>query len=266
MRNHLYVLGAGLYLFISSIGLANSPRDLVTDAKAKNNLLLVGVSGGLPGIDKDLKMVEEIGQNPNYQFVPTKLWSSQGTVANTSQQLTQLATDSGENGTLFFYYSGHGSPGKISLRDRSMRISEIRKAVEVGREAIGPISRLVMMFDSCYSGSLVDPLRKVFNPLIEQSESESFADEVVREFSQNSDRRNYWKSIFVFASSRASETSNAGSNGSNFTVALKKAFNEVLSANGTMSEWVQKTKTYTKGHRPVERFAPVDVANEKLVP
>lgn len=266
MRNKSFYLGVGIFLIALNPSFASAPRDLVTDSKAKNNLLLVGVSGGLPGIDKDLNSVEQIGQDPNYKFIPTKLWNTEGTSSNTSQQLTQLATDTGENGTLFFYYSGHGSPGSITLKDRSMKISEIRTAIEKGREAQGPISRLIMIFDSCYSGSLVDPLSKVIIPMNEETQSEEFAEKVVQEFSQNNDRKEYWKSLFVFASSKSNETSFSGPEGSHFTVALKKAFSEVSGQKGTMSEWVKKTQSYTTSHHPVERFSPLDLANEKILP
>lgn len=266
MRIELIMLCTGLLSLSSSLFASPINRDLVTDPNGKNQLLVVGVPGGLPGIDKDLKMVEEMGTNQAYNFSPTKLWSSQGTVQNVSTQLTTLATNALDTGTLFFYYSGHGSRGSISLKDRSMKVSEIREAVEKGREDLGPVSRLVMIFDSCYSGSLVDPLRKIFSPLFEQSDASEFSNNLIEEFSGKTRDSSYWNSLFVFASSRSNETSSAGSSGSEFTVALKKAFAETLSANGTMAEWVSKTKAYTSGHHPVERFSPLDIGNEKLVP
>lgn len=248
----------------SSIAIEN--RELVIDPAAKNRMLLVGVSKGLPGIDKDLNMMEAIGTNSAYSFVPTRLWNSQGTVANVAEKLTQLSSEVDEKGTVFFYYSGHGSPGSISLSDRSMKISQIRGALEQGVLSNGPLARLVLMFDSCYSGSLVDPLRKMMAPLSDQAEAVSFADKVVKEFTMDSRASDYWKSLFVFASSRSNETSNAGSAGSEFTVALNKAFGDVVKSKGTLAEWVSKTKNYTQGHHPVERFSPQDLANEKLIP
>lgn len=266
MRNSIYALCVLWCAFDGFNSRADQPRELVIDPNAKNRLLVVGVPGGLPGIDKDLKMVTEIGTHPAYQFVPTQLWSGQGTVSNVSQNLTRLASETEEFGTLFFYFSGHGSGGRIALRDRSMRISEIRAALEKGREALGPMSRLVLMFDSCYSGSLLDPVRKFLGPIHEQAESEALADAVFQEIQAQDRDSAYWKSLFVFASSRANETSNAGSAGSSFTVALKKAFGEVINTQGTLNDWVSKTKLFTKGHHPVERFSPLDVANEKLIP
>jgi len=266
MRHGINVLCTGLLALSSSLIVASTSRDLVTDPGGKNQLLVVGVPGGLPGIDKDLKMVEAMGAHSAYNFVSNKLWSSQGTVANVANRLSTLSTNTLNDGTLFFYYSGHGSKGGISLRDRSMTISEIRRAVEKGREGLGPVSRLVMMFDSCYSGSLVDPLRKLLSPLFDSSDAGQFVDNLMQEFGSNHRDESYWKSLFVFASSRSDETSSAGSLGSEFTVALNKAFSETLTANGTMADWVEKTKQYTSGHHPVERFSPQDITNEKLVP
>lgn len=147
-----------------------------------------------------------------------------------------------------------------------MKISEIRQAVEKGREGLGPISRLVMIFDSCYSGSLVDPLRKLLSPIYEQNEAADFVENIMEEFKDVSRDSTYWNSLFVFASSRSNETSNAGSSGSEFTVALNRGFAETLNSDGTMADWVSKTKEYTQGHHPVERFSPADIANERLIP
>lgn len=266
MRYGINVLCTGLLALSSVLTAAPTPRDLVTDPSGENQLLVVGVPGGLPGIDKDLKIVEAMGAHPAYNFVSTKLWSSQGTVANVADRLSALSTNALDNGTMFFYYSGHGSRGSISLKDRSMKISEIREALEKGREGMGPVSRLVMIFDSCFSGSLVDPLRKILSPLFDLSDAGQFADNLMEEFGANHRDETYWKSLFVFASSRSNETSSAGSSGSEFTVALNKAFTEALTSNGTMADWVAKTKQYTSGHHPVERYSPQDIANEKLVP
>jgi hypothetical protein len=244
-------------------GFAAQSRGLAESGQAKNLALLVGAPHGLPGIDLDINNVNAIVTDSAYQFKVTKLWESQGTASKVGGGLTTLSSQVGEHGTFYFYFSGHGNVGNVWVQDRLMNIKEIRSALENGRLTNGPMDRLVMMFDSCNSGSLVDPLRQNLMPLVNEELSQQMADQIASVFSQREDA-NYWNQLFVFVSSRANETSNAGPLGSEFTVALRKGFDEVMANNGTIGEWVQKTKAYTNGHHPVERLVPYDLTNEKL--
>lgn len=247
-------------------------RGIAESVGGKNQALLVGVSHGLPGIDLDVDNVEKMATHGSYKFATSFLEEAAGTSTRVGQELTRLAEKSDKDGTLFFYFSGHGSSGSLYMQDGSMKIGTIRTAMEKGRAALGPLARLVMMFDSCYSGSLLDPVRLLpLNQLYEpRLASAIFADEVVREMtpvSRNDEEAvTYWKKLFVFASSRADETSLAGDDGSVFTVALKKAFDEVIVDNDTLDSWVKKTQTYTVGHHPVARFVPATLASEKMTP
>lgn len=243
----------------------NVDRGLVGTSTAKNLALIAGSSHGLPGIDKDLNTVSAILANPAFEFTTTKLWQSTATASQVGGYLKTLASNVDEHGTFYFYFSGHGNVGNIWVQDRLMSISEIRKAIETGRLATGPLDRLVFMVDSCNSGSLVDPLRRNLMPLVHEEMANEMADSIVEEFGQR-DYANYWDKLFVFVSSQANETSLAGSSGSVFTVALKRAFDELLPKNGTLGEWVDKTKAYTKGHHPVSRLVPTDLNNEKISP
>jgi len=74
------------------------------------------------------------------------------------------------------------------------------------------------------------------------------------------------KKLFVFASSRADETSLAGYDGSVFTNALVKAFNETEQKDETMATLVKLTQEYTEGHHPVARMVPKALELEELVP
>jgi hypothetical protein len=156
--------------------------------------------------------------------------------------------------------------GGILAQDRVMQISEIKEAISRGREDMPPIARLVLMFDSCFSGSLLDGLRMAPSFNIELA-SQNFADEVVKAFTPTErENSSYWKNLFVFASSQANETSDATSDGSTFTLALKKGFDETLTRNGTIGEWVEKTKEYTHRHHPVERLVPANLSSELMMP
>lgn len=244
-------------------------RGMVESTDGNNEALLVRVGHGLPGLDKDIDMATEIAEHASYKFNNSFLSEEEGTNKNVAAQLTKLTQNAGYDGTFFFYYTGHGNKGSLYMQDGSMPIATIRAAMEKGRQGLGPMKRLVLMFDSCYSGSLLDPVRNVL-PLNQMHDnriaSALFADEVVRGMAPSRDTAPYWEKLFVFASSRADETSLAGQEGSVFTVALKKAFDEAIYENSTLGTWVKKTQEYTVGHHPVARFVPATLESEKMTP
>jgi hypothetical protein len=255
-------------LSLSIIGHATTSRNgFVESADARNVALLVGVTYGLPGIDLDLNNVREIATHPGYKFDVNELWEEEGSVSNVAKNLTDLSASVTDGGTLFFYFSGHGSKDGLLMDDRLMKIGEIRAAIEKGRAGKAPLERLVMMFDSCYSGALLNGVRKVSHQREDARASEEFANALVKELQIANGRDTYWKKLFVFASSRADETSAAGSNGSAFTVNMRKAFDEAVLAKAKVSEFVTKTQKYTASyHHPVARLVPVTLGDEALVP
>lgn len=254
-------------VLISTSSFGQDSRSLVENSDKSNLALLVGVTYGLPGIDLDLNNVDEIARHPAFRFNVSRLWEEQGTVDNVAKSLTETASKVDTGGSMLFYFSGHGDKGGLLMQDRLMKLAEIKAALEKGRQGKGPLSRLVLMFDSCYSGSLVDPLNRVRGVCKSSRSQEAMNIEFVNELmTELGDRAPYWSKLFVFASSRADETSLAGSNGSVFTVAMRKAFDEVAASKGSMKEFIEKTMLYTEGHHPVPRLVPDLWANEALVP
>ncbi|MBI3296206.1 MAG: caspase family protein [Deltaproteobacteria bacterium] len=237
---------------------------LVESASPDNVALIVGVSHGLLGIDIDVKIAESIATAPDYQYHPFHVDDEGATTQTIPKELAEKAALAGPAGSFFFYYSGHGSEGSIWLQDDDLRVEDMRAAIEKGRQNLGPLARLVIMFDSCFSGSLLIPfsIDAPFTHLTLLSASTALANNLARAFTDKG--RSYWSNLFVFASSREDESSMASENGSIFTVALMKAYDEVSASHGKMSEWVEKTKTYTIGHHPVERFSPTSLANESV--
>lgn len=249
-----------------SLSLAAGERSLSVNSKAQNYALLVGVSHGLPAIDIDLNTMEAMDTNPAYNFSNLQLLDEKGTQAEVLRELEHQSSRVDEEGTFLFYYSGHGEPGLLVLEDLNTKVDKLRGAIQAGRNGLSPLARLVVILDSCFSGSLLDPFNVLSMRFIdEKTYSERLASSITAAFSADRDNE-YWKSLFVFASSRANETSLGGMNGSEFTVALKKAFDETLAAKGTMATWVELTKKYTKVHHPVERFVPTAMADELLAP
>ena len=265
----LCALVYSLVLFCGAVSQAQVRTGLVQSANPDNQALLVGVTYGLPGIDLDIANMKAIAENASYQLKPTTLWEAEGNVANTAQHLTDLSKASGKEGTFLFYFSGHGSSGSILLEDMEMQVKDIRTAIEAGRKGLTPLARLVLMFDSCYSGSLLDPFRRGISLdgiLTPEMRTALLADNVVSEFTgTNRAKKKYWDNLFVFASSRADETSLASDAGSIFTLALVKGFTEVATANGTVGDFVAKTQAYTEGHHPVARLVPTTLEKEPLL-
>lgn len=270
MKNTLRLFYALLILEGHSLW-AQPDRGWVENPLGANQALIVGVAKNLPGIDIDVRNVNQMATHADYQFSAILLQNSQGTTSRISAELRKLSGQASADGTLMFYFSGHGNRGLIQVQDRTMRVSEIRSAIEKGRNGMGPLRRLILFFDSCYSGTLLDPFRNLLKPgsFDEKTESALLTEEVAREMtrpSRNGESRNYWEDLFVFAACRANETSLASGKGSIFTLAMKRAFEESMTQNLTMGEFVQKTQAYTQGHHPVARLVPVDLENEKMRP
>jgi hypothetical protein len=144
-----------------------------------------------------------------------------------------------------------------------MTVQEIRAALEKGRQGAGPMKRLVIVYDSCHSGSMLDPMN-LMPRLSDADWSARVADGLVQAFAGNRD--GYWQKLMVIASSRADETSLASSSGSIFTLAFKKAFEESMADNSSVGTFIERAQKYTEGHHPVARLVPDSLANEKMIP
>ncbi len=263
MRYVFLFLGMSV-CFASSYAVTNR-NGFAENPNATNQALLVGVAYSLPGIDLDIKNVDEMLKDPAYRFSTKVIRDNEGTVENVLQSLKSLSASIKDSGTLLFYFSGHGGIGDIALaNDLSATPTQIRDAITAGRAGLPPLERLVLMYDSCHAGSMVDPMRKGLSFFDSLSLSNAMADQLAETFSGNRAEA-YWKKLFVFAASRAEETSGAMANGSIFTLAMQQAYKEVSQSNGTISEFVDLTKRYSfGGQHPVERLVPTSLYQEKL--
>lgn len=246
-------------LILCSANLRSEERGLVHDKSSTHQALIVGAAHSLPGIDIDMETATKIATHSDYQFTPTRLFNAEATVKNIESHLTTLMAKADQNGTFLFYYSGHGSKLSLYVQDGLLTAKQMRAALEKGREGLGPVSRLILILDSCYSGSLLDPFRLI--PDFDKSANEAFVNHLTSELFNRAD---YWKSLFVFASSRANETSLASKKGGVFTNAMYQAFNESMDQNLLMKEFVERSQKYTWGHHPVARFVPSDMENERM--
>ena len=250
----------------ASVSVPLSDRGFAETKEGSNVALLVAVGHGLSGLDIDMKNVERIVTLPEYRFHVTRIEEQQGTVAAVSDELTRRAREAKDDGTLLFYYTGHGAEGLIWLQDANLTVQKIRKSIEDGRRGMKPLKRLVLIYDSCHAGSMMDPMGLGLFPS-NRVASQRFADAVVEGLSGPSrDGRAYWEKLVVIASSQADETSLASPSGSIFTNAFTKAFDEALAVNATFESFFKKAQEYTVGHHPVARFVPESLKQETLAP
>lgn len=240
-------------LAVLCLPIAASARGLVAEAVNGNQALLVGAPISLAGVDIDLKNVEKLSKLPEHGFEVTSLWDAKATSTNTTKALTATIAKVPSDGTFLFYFSGHGWPGLLRFTDRRIGIGELRKAMEKGRANLGPVRRLVMVFDACYSETLLSGIRS----------DRDLAAELIRELSGEG-RAAYWKELFAFAAANASENAQPSSQGSLFTLAWMKGFQEALLNKGTLGDWIALTKKYSKYQHPVARLEPKALATESL--
>lgn len=259
-------------LILSTALLATSvfadTRGFSENSKARNTALLVSAANGLPGLDYDIDNVEEMTDNKASGFSVERLENGKATVARISEQLVLLTDSSDAQATHLFYFTGHGGRGTILAEDRSMKFDEIKAALLKGRQQWGPMARLTFMLDSCYSGSLIDPLRSA-KPMAfldsPQVVAQEMVDSLVEELSPKRGENPLYKSLFAFVSASSNETCLAGNKGSAFTVALKSAWDKALSENYTIEKFITETQKATKGSHPTARLVPSSLAQEILV-
>jgi hypothetical protein len=257
-------------LFCLFTSLRAKGSGLVESPYARNHALLVGVSHGLPGIDYDIRNLTTIATHPTNNFDAKTMRDSEATVSAVSGALEEKAGKIIDmQGTFLFYFSGHGGNKIISMQDTLMNISEIRAAIERGRQKMGPLPRLVLVFDSCDSGSLIDPLNLLFRSRYELNAhlSVQLMEKIMEVFSPSSDRdsRNYWHHLIVFTSARADETCEAGSEGSDFTKAFFKAFQEAIQNPIKVKEFIGRFQKYTQDSHPQARLNPEELGDELVI-
>ncbi len=263
-----------IFLTQSTLRAENLRTGLAENPSEKNISLLVGPSATLSGIDLDISMVKEMLTHPGYNFQINVLRKETATLENVQSRLTQYASEVGQNGTLLFYFSGHGSDDatlamyKTPPYVQSMHIKQIRKAIEDGRKTLGPLKRLVLLIDACYSGSLIPDIHSREAQEENQKQADAIAENIIAALQPETKSAAYYDKLVVFVSSRSDQTSAASPNGSYFTQGLSKAFKEAIVKKSTIGEFIAKTKQSLPSpiHNPVEYLSPQDLANELMLP
>ncbi len=278
-------------------------RDLAYDSNAKNIALLFGAANGLPGIQDDLNNMKQVLEDPQggkaFEVVLIED-ASQGQILKATQD---AAIAVGENGTIFWYFSGHGaSDGELMTTQGMLPFSLVTETIRSARST--PVKRMFAMFDSCFSGQMVDGSAAIRNP---SSVDNSFGapstayslvsaggggngitDEYMKGVAENYAGRaaasfydkasiaklapSAYEQMIVMSASQRYETSLAGSSGSEFTNALATVFSEFKTgrANATIGDFLDAVKKQTANssgghHTPAFRVMPEQgVLNDTL--
>lgn len=239
-----------------------------------NVAVLMGAPNGLPGVATDIREVDLLFRDDEMNLGFNEVIKDDR--ASTRDIFTKTAQAAANADTLLWYFSGHGSRGVLLAEDRSFRFSEVADAVMSARNE-KPLERLIVLIDSCYSGSFVDGR----NPIIPGTKSTiSHKCSVAADAKDSEDpfteisryEGTLYRQAFVLTSSTKDQSSvDLGrSRGGAFTWTLRGSITRFKTENpeATIRQISEKTRTDTKkiaGHTPVWRGIPSEtVMNEKF--
>jgi hypothetical protein len=244
--------------FLSTYGLAGS--------NSKNNAaVLIGAPNGLLGVEKDMTEMKKVFESEKYDF---KFRPYVNENAKAQEIIDLTANAAKENDSLLFYFSGHGNDGVLLADDRIFRFSEVADAIKISREN-KPLKRLIVMLDSCLSGSFVDgesPIvdenGKIFKmkKINENEWLHKMAEQIILQAVDGA----LYEEAFIFASSKKDENSaDLGSDfGGAFTYSLRMEIKnlaeskyETAKIKDLIPGVIKKTEDMG-GHTPVFKAYP----------
>ncbi len=259
---------------------------LTFNSSSKNIAMVFGASNGLPGIDIDLRVMEEVlsdkTANYNFEIVKELEATPESMIAKTKQYATQV----GDDGTLFWYFSGHGGWGTLMAENGNIRFATIAKAIKEVRTK--PLKRLVVVIDTCNNGNLTNTIANenstvgfslaASGEMNHEAIAAAMADEIVEAFGDNAmapasangekySTQQLYEELLVITASSETQTSNATSIGSVFTLAFADAFKKHRDS-GTINDLFSDAKATTQregGHTPQVRAVPSTVLSLPVV-
>jgi hypothetical protein len=254
---------------------------LAHSEKEKNAAILVGAANGLDGVSTDLREFPKLLQDPQYGF------DFQTVNANPNASADDILKSTGDlakaSDSLLWYFSGHGNTGIMLASDRTFTFHEVADAIRQARNGV-PLKRLIVLVDSCFSGSFVDG----DDPIIEgqgktakttrgnrcrclQTEemraataTNQFANETLFQTLGERDTGIYEQAFVMASSSKDEESADLGADqGGAFTYALRTTIASLKKSDdaATFSDMASQTTTLTNQvgqQTPVYRGFPTD--------
>lgn len=156
LRPALLILALSAYVTVGCNQHSSKLDDFVSNRNAKNVALLIGAPTNLTGVPTDIKTLTELFGETHKEFNFEVIAINRATKAQIIQATKEAAAKVGNDGTLYWYFSGHGaSSGNLNSEDnRLIPFKEIAAAMASARTA--PMRRLMVMIDSCFSGQMVN--------------------------------------------------------------------------------------------------------------
>jgi hypothetical protein len=259
------------------------------DPNSKNVFLVMGAPNGLAGVPTDIREMSTVLSDASNGYNWNVISNANASKKYILEQLTAQSAAVGENGTLGFYVSGHGSnDGKFMTADGMLGYSEVARAIAAGRAQ--PLRRLMSFNDSCFSGHWVDGNGSLPEDMATLNEpAEFFADPTPEEaqalaenqaqlmtdelsVSVGKTKADKIEQFLTFAASKKSQTSldYGRAKGGAFTWSLRQVFATLKKENrqATMGEFAKKTvdSTWkdTRHHLPVYKAVPAAMLEEKV--
>lgn len=259
------------------------------DPEAKNIFMVIGAPNGLSGVATDVREMSAVLGDKTNGFNWDVKSNANAPKDFILRELTANAAAVGENGTLGFFVSGHGSnDGRFMTANGMLSYGEVAAAIAAGRAE--PLKRLMSFNDSCFSGHWVDGNGSLPDDMKSMSELPEFfadhspdeaqeladaqADTMLRELSGGGEKgkSDQIEQFLTFAASKKSQTSldYGRERGGAFTWALRQTFAGLKKENkdATMGDLTRKTvdKTWqdTRHHLPVFKAIPASMLDEKL--
>lgn len=249
-------------LFLASCGSVDqsSLQGLGADGAGNNQALLIGAPNNLPGVPTDITELTKMFQNDVYDFHFNVTAKNKATVADILAATKVAAKDAD---SLFWYFSGHGGDGILLAQgSQTFTFKQVADAIKSVRTT--PLKRLVVLLDSCESGSFVDGT----SAIVTENGSETGPDKVL---SANRDGSLYEQAFIMSASTKDENAQDDGvANGGAFTYSMRRVFKTLYDTDhtATFRKWALETSKLTEedyGHTPMYRGYPVDKVMDDML-
>jgi len=245
-----FILGCGSNSISSLNGLA-------ANGGGKNTAILFGSPNGLGGVSTDIREMKTLLDQPDFHFRTVANGS-----ASTSEIFETAKTEGKDADSLIFYFSGHGNRGVMLADDRTFTFNEVATALKANRNG-RPFDRLLVVIDSCLSGSFVDGNGDaiITEPGSETGSHIVFTEEALYE--PVAADANLYRQAFIFSASKQNENSQdlGSAKGGSFTYTFRTIMGELKESNPMVNfrTFAQKVSAKTEAdydHTPMWRGFP----------
>lgn len=238
---------------------------LAGPASPNNYAVLVGAPNGLQGVATDIKEMKKVFENEKYDFRFTPAVNGNAKAS----EIVELTAKSAQNSdSLLFYFSGHGNDGVLLADDRTFTFREVADAIKISRKQ-KPLKRLVVLLDSCLSGSFVDGESPVVDSYgkkvrMKKINANIWYNQMFDQITTQAVDGTLYEEVFIFASSKKDENSSdlGKERGGAFTYSFRSEIEKLASTQydtakvKNLPPGVIRQTENLGGHTPVYRAYP----------